>query len=384
MEKDLISVVLPTYNGDKYICESINSILNQTYTNWELIIVDDGSTDSTLQIAYGYAKKDQRIKIIHNEKNSKLPQALNIGFSMTRGELLTWTSDDNRFLPSAFDMMQRYLSDNKVQMVCANMYGIDVNGIQKKVYKFSDDDNLCVENIIGACFMYTRDVYECIGEYDTDMFCVEDYDYWIRVERMFGKIIHIPNILYEYRIHDESLTMKKREYVNRQVLKFRYKHMQYILRSLKDDKKALYQLYMDSLNRGCDPDFLSNIVKYLPELQYEVGVGLNEKKFVIFGAGVYGEKAWSVLQGQALCFVDNERNKAGNVKNGLRVIDFEELIQRKDDYYIMVAVSSQYSYQIVKQLSDNGFTNYCTYQYYVWRNKYGIYEQRTINNCGNK
>ena len=101
----LISIILPTYNGEKYIRESIDSILNQTYKNWELIIVNDCSTDQTPTIVDEYATKDSRIKIINNAMNLKLPKSLNIGFKEAKGEYYTWTSDDNIFKPTALEVM---------------------------------------------------------------------------------------------------------------------------------------------------------------------------------------------------------------------------------------------------------------------------------------
>ena len=83
--KDLISVVLPVYNGEKYLRESIDSVIAQTYQNWELLIVDDCSTDSTALIAKEYAEKDSRIHYYLNEKNLRLPRNLNRGFSLAKG-----------------------------------------------------------------------------------------------------------------------------------------------------------------------------------------------------------------------------------------------------------------------------------------------------------
>ena len=124
-----VSIVLPTYNGEKYIRESIDSILNQTFTDWELIIVNDCSTDNTVNIIQEYAEKDKRIKIINNKKNEKLPNSLNIGFREAIGEYLTWTSDDNVYLNRAIEEMVKFLEENlEYQMVCARMDFIDKNG----------------------------------------------------------------------------------------------------------------------------------------------------------------------------------------------------------------------------------------------------------------
>ena len=103
-----VSIVLPTYNGEDYLRESIESVISQTFTDWELIIVNDCSTDSTPKIAEAYAAKDCRIRVIHNEKNQKLPNSLNIGFESASGDYLTWTSDDNIFHHEALIKMHDF------------------------------------------------------------------------------------------------------------------------------------------------------------------------------------------------------------------------------------------------------------------------------------
>jgi glycosyltransferase involved in cell wall biosynthesis len=99
----LVSIILPTYNGSQYLSEAIESCLHQTYENWELILVDDCSTDATPQIIGRYVGRDPRIRSIRHASNKKLPEALNTGHAAAQGEYLMWTSDDNRLLPAAIE-----------------------------------------------------------------------------------------------------------------------------------------------------------------------------------------------------------------------------------------------------------------------------------------
>ena len=112
MDKKKVSIILPVYDGQKHITNAINSILNQTYSNWELIIVNDCSTDNTLQIAEKFAQTDSRIKVYSNERNLKLPMTLNAGFRHATGDYFTWTSDDNMFKPEAIEVLVDYLEKN--------------------------------------------------------------------------------------------------------------------------------------------------------------------------------------------------------------------------------------------------------------------------------
>ena len=106
MDKNpLVSIILPVYNGERYLKQSIESCLNQTYKNIELIIVNDCSTDSTSLIIDEYLLKDNRVRVIDNHINKKLPASLNIGHSQIRGAYVSWTSDDNHYNENAIEVM---------------------------------------------------------------------------------------------------------------------------------------------------------------------------------------------------------------------------------------------------------------------------------------
>ena len=204
----LISIVLPVYNGERYLKESIDSVLSQTYTNWELLILDDCSGDSTPEIARDYEKKDARIRYYRNEVNLQLPGNLNKGFSLAKGDYLTWTSDDNRYRPEALERMASTLDSHpEAGFVFASCRIIDENGSEIEYITVSSDSvkRIVGENTVGACFLYTRQVYEAVGDYDPELKLVEDFDYWQRICARF-QAIGIKEILYDYRWHDGALT----------------------------------------------------------------------------------------------------------------------------------------------------------------------------------
>lgn len=212
MEK-LISIVLPVYNGETFLRESIDSVRSQTYQNWELIIVDDCSTDNTAEISLAYQEMDSRIHYFKNEKNLRLPRNLNKGFSLTHGDYLTWTSDDNIYNPDALEKMCTVIeSDSDIQFVYASCRIIDEHGkeIEYITVDGHGDTYIVGGNPVGACFLYTRYVYETIGNYNPDLVLVEDFDYWQRVFAKF-KTYGIPEILYNYRMHGGALTSTMRQ-----------------------------------------------------------------------------------------------------------------------------------------------------------------------------
>ena len=164
---DLISIVLTVYNGEKYLRESIDSIISQTYENWELLILDDCSTDSSPIIAKEYENNDERIHYYRNEKNLRLPRNLNKGFSLAKGDYLTWTSDDNRYKSTALEKMYNALKTSEnAQFVFASCRIIDEEGKEIEYIMVNEESKKRIVGLdsVGACFMYTRKVYEEIGQ----------------------------------------------------------------------------------------------------------------------------------------------------------------------------------------------------------------------------
>src|SRR5437870_4846053 len=102
-----VTIVLPVYNGQTYLRQSIESCLKQTHRNFELVVVDDCSTDNSPSIITEYARQDSRIISIRNTTNRRLPGALNVGFAASTGDFLTWTSDDNYYAPTAIEVLVR-------------------------------------------------------------------------------------------------------------------------------------------------------------------------------------------------------------------------------------------------------------------------------------
>ena len=142
-----------------------------------------------------------------------MPGNLNRGFYLSSGEYLTWTSDDNCFRTTAIESMVSALESNlDAGIVYASYQVIDENGRNLQILEADPNgkDHILGSNVVGACFMYTREVYEEVGDYDVDLMLVEDFDYWQRVMMKFNAIV-ITDVLYDYRWHDASLTSTKNE-----------------------------------------------------------------------------------------------------------------------------------------------------------------------------
>ncbi len=269
-----VSIILPTYNGERFIKDSVQSVINQSFLDWELIIVNDCSTDNTLNIIKQYANTDSRIKIISNKKNLKLPLSLNRGFSVAKGIYYTWTSDDNMYKPKALEKMVNYLDENKnCDLVSFNFEYIteDCRFIklfrkpeaQRNVLKLARHCN------IGACFMYRKEIANKAGDYDTNMFCAEDYDYWCRIA-LLGNIHYQNENLYQYRKNSQSLTATKQDIINPLSLKIRLKYADKIMTKLGLSKE-------EKIARILNFYYKENKDKRWLELAYKIHAGITRK-----------------------------------------------------------------------------------------------------------
>lgn len=206
--RQLVSIVLPTYNGSRFIGSTIESVIAQTYTNWELLVVDDCSTDNVMAIVERYAALDNRIRLIRHECNRKLPASLNSGFAQSRGEYLTWISDDNYFHPDAISEMVGYLRRNPaVDMVYTDYEVVDESNRSVETIAVLPPEQLLRKNCVGASFLYKRSVMEAIGNYSGDSYMAEDYDYWLRCFCEF-RMEPYHKVLYYYRRHRSSLSCR--------------------------------------------------------------------------------------------------------------------------------------------------------------------------------
>ena len=199
-----VSIVLPTYNGTKYLAQSLESCFAQSHHAIEVIVVDDGSGPAVAETVARFSGFP--LKYLRHDTNRGLPAALNTGFAEASGALLTWTSDDNSYTPDAIEQMVRFLCTYPdVDFVYSDAYEIDAEGNVVGMLWVPPPEWLRVKNRVGGSFMYRRRVYEALGGYDPGAVLAEDYDYWLRVARSFT-MQRLFRLLYYYRYHPRSLT----------------------------------------------------------------------------------------------------------------------------------------------------------------------------------
>jgi glycosyltransferase involved in cell wall biosynthesis len=228
-----ISIVLPTYNGAKYIAKAIDSVLNQTVTDWELIIVDSYSQDGTADIIAAYAARDTRIRIMQHPKDpGRLPGALNAGFDVAQGKYHTWLSDDNEMVPESLAKLAHVLDTKpEVGLVYSHFMVVDDAGKPQYLYKRMAPGYLSVKNIITPSFLYRAELYRQIGGYRIEYFTCEDYDFWMRSYE-HTRFVLIDEPLHLYRFHEGNLTAtegrQRQDFVALRLLKDSLAHLKWI------------------------------------------------------------------------------------------------------------------------------------------------------------
>ena len=258
----LISIILPTYNGSRYLRKSIESCLAQSYKNIELILVDDCSMDETASIIEHYSGLDSRVKAIHNEVNMKLPSSLNRGFSLAKGEYFTWTSDDNIFGKDALKVLLDNMQARGADIIYSSYYFIDESGDRLGVFAGIPEE-IIFKCVVGACFLYKRSVHEQLGGYDVTKFRMEDMDFWLRAFTKFR--IHFIDhpCLYSYRKHPNSLTSaihsdadKYNEYRKNHFVSFKKFFNEGLKANLSDEEINLHlELYFEDIIKNKNWDF---------------------------------------------------------------------------------------------------------------------------------
>ncbi|AGC77412.1 glycosyltransferase involved in cell wall biosynthesis [Nonlabens dokdonensis] len=200
----LISIILPVYNGEEFLAQALDGCLNQTIENWELIIVNDCSTDKSLDIATKYQKLDNRIKIIQNEINQKLPYTLNAGFAIAKGEYVTWTSDDNVMKRNYLEVLLDSIIKTESDFVFSSYDVMDQDNTLIKKQSVGAVRELLFQNIIGPSFLGKASLFKD-NYYDVDLFRIEDYEFWLsNLTRL--KCCRVEESVYQYRVHGASLT----------------------------------------------------------------------------------------------------------------------------------------------------------------------------------
>ncbi len=213
----VVSIIMPVFNGEKFISKAIHSILMQDYDNFELICIDDGSTDKTKEIILSF--NDNRINYIYQQHSGKPSIARNKGIKSSRGDYIAFIDHDDIFLYNSLSERIKFFDDNPgINFVYSDCEIINEKGevISKSVISYSNKkacSGKCFKELFGGIFIPTqgvmlkKDILDKVGLFNENLLCAEDYNLWLRIAYYYP-LGYIDRILAQWRNHDTSLTKK--------------------------------------------------------------------------------------------------------------------------------------------------------------------------------
>lgn len=265
----VISVVMSVYNGEKYLDEAIESILNQTYRDFEFIIINDGSTDKSLEIIEKYKKQDKRIVLISRE-NRGLIASLNEGIKKAKGKYIARMDADDISLPTRFEEQIKYIKKNELDICGSHFIFIDETGKYLDSRVVSTNDKL-VQVILtrSVPFAHGSVIFkkDFMTRYKlvyglTNYLKAEDYALWIQFYEKGAKFGNVDQFLFLYRDIESSLSKNNLNYIHAKKLSdfFIKEHKQKVLESIIKNKNRLNSFEQEHMSFFILKGFL---VKYL-------------------------------------------------------------------------------------------------------------------------
>lgn len=253
---NLVSVLMPVYNVEKYIEEAVNSVLNQTYTNIELIIVDDCSKDNTYKILQDMEKRDHRIKLYKNIENKKIVETLNFAFEKSSGDYICRMDGDDISDSRRIENKMLYLQENQdISLVGCSVYTIDERGNNLRKREMLSNQKTIIKTLkystpVFHIWLARREVYEKLHGYRNIPY-VEDYDFLLRMTTLGLKYSNISNYFgYSIRLHSNN-TISNVGIIQRKAHRY------------------CYQLYLQRKKNKCDSFTINDFYKYVKSSDWE-------------------------------------------------------------------------------------------------------------------
>lgn len=214
-DSPLVSIIVPTFNGEKWIAQTLRSALRQTYKRLEVIVVDNGSQDKTLDIVEDFRRKDKRVKLIINKGKKGVAVSRNVGIRNSEGEYISFLDQDDIYLPFKTELQVRFMEQYPMVGLC---YGGVISSDMRRYashYKadpydyFSANFSLIAETICGSCStLIRREAFDVVGMLDEDINRADDYDFLCRVVKFFPIWPFPQSAVYVYRNHLEQSSFR--------------------------------------------------------------------------------------------------------------------------------------------------------------------------------
>ncbi len=227
----LVTVIVPAYNMENYIEECLDSVLQSTYSPLEVIIVDDGSTDTTLHVAQKIASHHEIVKVIA-QPNMGVSHARNNAIEVAGGELILPVDADDKIAPDYIGLaVEQFLMDDTVKVVTAHgeFFG---NRTGVWILPPFDRHRLATRNLISVCAMYRKSDWKRVGGYCTYIKGLEDWDFWISMLKDEGNVVCLNKVGFYYRIRPNSKRINDRKHKASVVATLNERHPEYFQREL--------------------------------------------------------------------------------------------------------------------------------------------------------
>lgn len=364
--RPLVSVVMTAYNAEKYIAEAIQSILDQTYKNLELIIVNDGSTDRTLEIINSF--DDNRIRLVNNERNLGAAESSNKGIEIVQGKYIARMDADDISYPNRIEKQVNFLEQHEDIHVVGTFLKVVYEDTDEPdiVWKYSIDPKIIRSALIfnpgvaHATLMFRREVFNTV-KYDTSLCSAIDYDLYCRLSRNI-KFSNIPEILYIYRRHKNQMSTGINSKQQKNAKKIRLKMLQNMGVVPTESELELHQ----EISNGIINNFsLSEIIFWLEKLVYMNDttkffpteefkeVIANKLYSLIVNSDIFNEHD---LKRYYFSFLSDGRKLPESSLNVKGVINF---LYRKNFSRVAIFGTKRVGLFVEQQLTSNGITVKC-------------------------
>ncbi len=241
-----ISLIMSVYNGEDYLRDAIESVLNQTFKDFELIVINDCSTDKTYEILKRFAELDKRVKVHTNEVNLRLPSSLNKAISYAQGKYIARMDADDICLPERLEKQYNFMENNPSVALSSCRFMTLKNGVISsggcggKSDKESIKALLLVTNpILHPGIIAKADAIRSLG-YDKNFTCTEDMELWTRFVMAGYDIEIIPEYLMIYRLHDKQITETTLEKQHKEVIAIQKNYCGKLLDVMDSDQEEFY------------------------------------------------------------------------------------------------------------------------------------------------
>ena len=241
-----ISLIMSVYNGEDYLAEAIDSVLNQTFRDFELIVINDCSTDGTSEILNRYEEIDNRVKVYTNEVNLRLPSSLNKAISLAQGKYIARMDADDICLPERLEKQYMFMENNPDISLSSCRFMTLKNGVISSGGCGGKCDNesikalLLVTNpILHPGIIARADAIKNLG-YDKNFTCTEDMELWTRFVMSGYKIEIMPEYLMIYRLHDKQITETTLEKQHKEIISVQRIYYKKLLEAMNSEQEEFY------------------------------------------------------------------------------------------------------------------------------------------------